>query len=123
MRVLVGYASRFGSTRDIAMRIADRLRTHGNEVDVRSVEEISSCDPYDAVVFGSGVYDGSWTAEATGLMRRHAAALAQKPVWLFTVGSFGDRHAPSRPEGRAHAQAERSDEPCTVPSTDPASRA
>ena len=25
-------------------------------------------------------------------MRRHAAALAQKPVGLFTVGSFGDRH-------------------------------
>ena len=92
MRVLIGYASRFGSTRDIAMRIADTIRTHGNEVDVRSVEEISDCDPYDAVVFGSGVYDGSWTAEATALMRRHAAAFAQKPVWLFTVGSFGDRH-------------------------------
>ena len=39
-----------------------------------------------------GCTTGSWTAEATALMRRHAAALAQKPVWLFTVGSFGDRH-------------------------------
>ena len=92
MRVLIGYASWFGSTRDIAMRIADTVRTHGNEVDVHSVEEISDFDRYDAVVFGSGVYDGSWTADATGLMRRHTAALAQKPVWLFTVGSFGDRH-------------------------------
>lgn len=71
------------------MRIADTISTHGNEVDVRSVEEISDCDPYDAVVFGSGVYDGSWTAKATALMRRHAAALTQKPVWLFTVGSSG----------------------------------
>ena len=26
------------------------------------------------------------------LMRRHAAVLARKPVWLFSVGSFGDRH-------------------------------
>jgi menaquinone-dependent protoporphyrinogen oxidase len=92
MRVLIGYASRFGSTRDIAMRIADTIRTHGNEVDVRSVEKISDLDAYDAVVFGSGVYDGSWTAEATALMRRHAVVLAQKPAWLFTVGSFGDRH-------------------------------
>ena len=25
-------------------------------------------------------------------MRRHAAVLARKPVWLFSVGSFGDRH-------------------------------
>jgi menaquinone-dependent protoporphyrinogen oxidase len=92
MRMLIGYASRFGSTRDIAIRIAGAVRTHGNEVDVRSVDEISDFDPYDAVVFGSGVYDGSWTTEATHLVRRHAAVLARKPVWLFSVGSFGDRH-------------------------------
>jgi menaquinone-dependent protoporphyrinogen oxidase len=91
-RVLIGYASRFGSTRDIANRIADAVRKDGSEVEVRSVEEISALDHYDAVVFGSGVYDGSWTAEATELMRRHAAVLAYKPVWLFSVGSFGDRH-------------------------------
>ena len=86
------YASRFGSTREIASRIADAVRTDGNDVDLRSVDEISDFDRYDAVVFGSGVYDGSWTAEATELMRRHAAVLARKPVWLFSVGSFGDRH-------------------------------
>ena len=38
------------------------------------------------------MYDGSWTVEATELMRRHAAVLACKPLWLFSVGSFGDRH-------------------------------
>jgi len=92
MRTLIGYASRFGSTRDIAVRIADTVRTHGIAVDVRSVDEIPNFDQYDAVVFGSGVYDGSWTAEATELMRRHAGVLALKPVWLFSVGSFGDRH-------------------------------
>jgi menaquinone-dependent protoporphyrinogen oxidase len=92
MRVLIGYASRFGSTRDIANRIADTVRTDGSDVDVRSVDEISDCDSYDAVVFGSAVYDGSWTPEATELMRRHAAVLARKPLWLFSVGSFGDRH-------------------------------
>lgn len=91
-RVLVGYASRFGSTREIAVRIADVIRTSGSEVDVRPVEDISDIDRYDAVVFGSGVYDGSWTPEATELMRRHAAILARKPLWLFSVGSFGDRH-------------------------------
>src|SRR6185295_20365749 len=92
MRVLIGYASRFGSTRDIALRIGDKLRTHGSDVDVRSVDEISDVDRYDAVVFGSGVYDGSWTVEATEFVLRDAAILARKPVWLFSVGSFGDRH-------------------------------
>jgi menaquinone-dependent protoporphyrinogen oxidase len=92
MQVLIGYASRFGSTRDIANRIANAVRTDGNDVDLCSVDEISDFERYDAVVFGSGVYDGSWTAEATELMRRHAAVLAGKPLWLFSVGSFGDRH-------------------------------
>ena len=93
MRVLVGYASRFGSTRDIAIRIADAVRTRGSsEVDVRSVEDISDIDRYDAMVFGSGVYDGSWTAEATALMRRYAGVFARKPLWLFSVGSLGDAH-------------------------------
>lgn len=91
MRVLVGYASRFGSTRDIAARIADAVRA-GSEVDLRPVDEIDDVEPYDAIVFGSGVYDGSWTAEATALMHRHAAVLARKPLWLFSVGSFGDSH-------------------------------
>jgi menaquinone-dependent protoporphyrinogen oxidase len=92
MRVLVGYASRFGSTRDIASRIAGGVGAHGRDVDLRSVDEISDFDHYDAVVFGSGVYDGSWTAQATELVRRHAGVLARKPLWLFSVGSFGDRH-------------------------------
>jgi menaquinone-dependent protoporphyrinogen oxidase len=92
MQVLIGYASRFGSTREIAYRIGDAIRTDGRDVDVCSVDEISDLGRYDAVVFGSGVYDGSWTAEATELMRRHPAVLARKPIWLFSVGSFGDRH-------------------------------
>ena len=92
MRVLIGYASRFGSTRDIAMRLAGKLRTHCREVDVLPVNEISDAGPYDAVVLGSGVYDGSWTAEATDFVQRQSAVLARKPVWLFTVGSFGDQH-------------------------------
>src|SRR3954469_2480781 len=81
MRVLVGYASRFGSTRDIAIRIADAVRARGNLVDVRSVDEISDFDRYDAVVFGSGVYDGSWTAEAAELMRWFS-------VWLPLVSQL-----------------------------------
>jgi menaquinone-dependent protoporphyrinogen oxidase len=92
MRVLVGYASRSGSTREVASRIASAIRTDGHDVDLRSVDEITNFDHCDAVVFGSGVYDGSWTADATELMRRHAAVLARKPVWLFSIGSFGDRH-------------------------------
>ena len=91
-RVLVSYASRFGSTREVATRIAERLRVRGCDVRVCSVEDDVPMDDYDAVVFGSGVYDGSWTAGANTFVRSQAARLAQKPVWLFSLGSFGDDH-------------------------------
>ncbi|MCC7010460.1 MAG: flavodoxin domain-containing protein [Acidobacteria bacterium] len=92
MRVLVGYASRFGSTKEIAAHIAERLRRAGVDADARDVLEIGDVAPYGAVVFGSGVYDGSWTPNATAWLRGHAAELTARPVWLFSVGSFGDRH-------------------------------
>ncbi len=91
-RVLVSYASRFGSTREVAIRIADRLRAQGHDVSVRPADEDVTVAGYDAVVLGSGVYDGSWTTDATALVRRQTTALAGKPVWLFSLGSFGDRH-------------------------------
>ena len=34
MRMLIGYASRFGSTRDIAIRIAGIVQARGTDVDV-----------------------------------------------------------------------------------------
>jgi menaquinone-dependent protoporphyrinogen IX oxidase len=54
MRVLVSYASRFGSAREIANRISAAVRTDGNDVDLRSADEIPDFDHSDAVVFGSG---------------------------------------------------------------------
>jgi len=104
MRMLIGYASRFGSTRDVAIRIGDTVRARGNDVDVRSIDEISDLDHYDAVVFGSGVYDGSWTAGANAFVRSQAGLLGHRPVWLFSLGSFTDPGADSRRSGRTHLQ-------------------
>jgi hypothetical protein len=50
--------------RDVATRIADRLRGHGHEVTVSAVDAATSVDGYDAVVLGSVVYDGAWTDDA-----------------------------------------------------------
>ena len=92
VRMLIGYASRCGSTPEIAIRIADTVRSHGIDVDVLSVDAISDFDHLMRWCSGAVCTDGSWTPEATELIRRHAAVLARKPVWFFSVGSFGDRH-------------------------------
>jgi menaquinone-dependent protoporphyrinogen oxidase len=88
--ILVAYASRHGATGEIAARIAGQLALSGAAVDLRRVDEVGEIDPYDAVVFGAPVYDQSWPPEAGRFVAEHGEALAARPLWLFSVGSFGD---------------------------------
>jgi menaquinone-dependent protoporphyrinogen oxidase len=89
--VLVAYASSHGSTKGVAERIAATLARRGHRVELRSADAVARVDAYDAVVFGSAVYDQSWLPEGERFARGNAEALAGRPVWLFSVGTFGDR--------------------------------
>jgi menaquinone-dependent protoporphyrinogen oxidase len=88
--VLVVYATRHGSTQQIAERIADRLRERSLDVTLRSAdradEEVAA---YDAAIIGSAVYAAHWLKDAAELVRRSGTALASRPVWLFSSGPLG----------------------------------
>jgi menaquinone-dependent protoporphyrinogen oxidase len=86
MTVLVGYASRNGSTRQVALEIGSRLREHGLDVDVRPLTGVGSVSGYAGVVLGSALYSGGWLPEAAEFLGRHADLLAEREVWTFTVG-------------------------------------
>lgn len=93
-RVLVVVASRFGSTRAIAERIAETIGACGVTVEVRSADEADGpgdVDGYGAFVIGSTVEAGHWLPAAADFVQRHEAALAAHPVWLFSSGPLGDR--------------------------------
>ena len=90
--VLVVYASAHGSTKEVAERIAARLSERGARVSVRPVDEADDIEAYDAVILGSAVYSQSWIPNASEFSRRNADVLADRRVWLFSVGSFGDTH-------------------------------
>lgn len=90
MSTLVSYASRHGATREIAERIAARIADSGQAVDLRHVDSVHTLDGFDAVVFGAPVYDQSWPPEADRFVAENRDALAVRPLWLFSVGSFGD---------------------------------
>ncbi len=51
--------------------------------------EVTSLDPYAAVVLGSAVYMGRWLGEARSFAQFHASALRTMPVWLFSSGPVG----------------------------------
>lgn len=90
-RVLVAYASKMGSTGEIAEAIGARLTERGCLAEVRSAETVESIDGYDAVVLGSAVYATRWRPEAVRFVRRHQARLAARPTWLFESGWLGKR--------------------------------
>jgi menaquinone-dependent protoporphyrinogen oxidase len=89
MRVVVTAASRHGATHEIATAIAVGLARRGVEAEARPSEELDSLDGYDAYVIGSAVYVGRWLDPARELVEAHAAALAERPVWLFSSGPLG----------------------------------
>ena len=89
MSILVAYASKHGATRGIAEHIAQTLRTRGREADVVPVDAVERLGAYDAVVLGSAMYYGSWMKEAVEFVQRNRAALAERPVWLFSSGPLG----------------------------------
>lgn len=83
--VLVTYATRAGSTGEVARAIGDALCEEGLTVDVRPVGEVADLSGYGAVVLGSPAYAGNWMGEATAFLEAHGGALAGLPVAYFTV--------------------------------------
>jgi menaquinone-dependent protoporphyrinogen oxidase len=88
--VLVAYASKRGSTAEIAEAIADKLRECGLDVDCVPADEVATLEPYDAVVLGSAVYIKHWRGDATRFLRRHADELSRRPFWVFSSGPVGE---------------------------------
>jgi menaquinone-dependent protoporphyrinogen oxidase len=93
--VLIATASRHGSTLDIGDEIGRVLVKRGLTVTDKPAEDVESVTEYDAVLLGSAVYAGHWLAQAVDFVKRHAAQLAQRPVWLFSSGPVGE---PAMPE-------------------------
>lgn len=90
MTVLVAYASKRGSTAEIAETIAATLRREGLGVCLERAEDVESLDPYDAVVLGSAVYMKRWRGDARHFLKKHRKAIRQKPFWVFSSGPIGD---------------------------------
>jgi menaquinone-dependent protoporphyrinogen oxidase len=111
MTVLVTYASKHGSTEEIAERIAATLRRSGIETDLQPVEAVRDVDPYAAVVLGSAIYYGSWLKEAREFAHRYETALAARPVWLFSSGPLGVEVKDAEPQPKEYAEFQQSMKP------------
>lgn len=98
MKAIIVYASKYGTTKGIAEFIAEKLRQHGTEAEVRHVDAVHNLGDYDAVVVGSAVYMMHWLKEAAEFVRRNLTVLANRPVWLFSSGPLGSSASVNDPE-------------------------
>ena len=84
-RILITYATKAGSTVDIAVAIGQTLYARGFLVDVKPVKENPVLKGYQAVLMGSAIRMGSWLPEAVDFVKTNQQALNKMPVALFTV--------------------------------------
>ena len=85
-RILLAYATRYGSTQEVAEIIASTLREAGFAVDIQPMQNVKALATYDAVVLGAAIYNARWHPDAHQFLSQHQEALSQRPVVIFALG-------------------------------------
>jgi len=89
-KILVAYASKYGSTAEIAQAVGKEIQAAGLPVEVKSVVDVDDPASYAGVVVGSAVYAGQWRKDAGQFLLDHEDELKELPVWLFSSGPTGE---------------------------------
>lgn len=89
-RVLVAYASKYGSTQEVAEAIAETLRENNLIVDLEPTRKVKSLEEYAAVVLGAPLYMVHWHKDAHKFLSWHREALTKLPVAVFALGPLND---------------------------------
>jgi menaquinone-dependent protoporphyrinogen oxidase len=85
-RILVAFATKHGSTPDVAEAVAEELRAGGAQVDVRPASLDGDLGSYQAVVLGAPMIFG-WHKDALRFIERHRAELATKTTVYFVMAA------------------------------------
>jgi menaquinone-dependent protoporphyrinogen oxidase len=88
--VLVAYATRSGSTKEVSEAVAATLREHGLAVEIQPMKAVSSLIGYHAVVLGAPLIMHHWHKDARRFLSRHHATLEKLPVAVFALGPVHD---------------------------------
>lgn len=87
-RILVTYATRAGSTAEVAESIAEVLRTTGATVDVLPIKAAPDLNDYEGVIVGSAIRMGHWLPEAVAFVKANRWILSYIPTAYFAVSAF-----------------------------------
>ncbi len=85
-KVLVAYASQYGSTQEVAEAISATLRESGPAIDLLPMKKVKSLAEYGAVVLGAPIYMGLLHKDMQRFLSLHQEALTQRPQAIFALG-------------------------------------
>jgi menaquinone-dependent protoporphyrinogen oxidase len=83
-RILVAYATKKGSTTEIAQAIGQELKASGHDADVAEMGTVTSLTGYNALVIGGPMYVGKIVGVGK-FVKRHFSELSGVPVAGFVV--------------------------------------
>ncbi len=84
-RILVTYATRAGSTAEVAAAIGKTLNKRGFAVDVKSVKDQPELKDYQAILMGSAIRMGNWLPEAVAYVKDNQESLKKLPFATFSI--------------------------------------
>ena len=84
--VLLAWATRYGSTEEVAHAIADDLLKQGFTVHAQPMPEVKSVERYDAVVLGFALYMSRIHKDARRFLTSYKEQLMRAPVAVFCLG-------------------------------------
>ena len=84
--VLVAFASKHGSTQDVATEVAGRLSARGIVAYTCPAADVSTLEGFDGVVLGSALYAGRLHADGRDFLRRFRGQLGTQPFAVFALG-------------------------------------
>lgn len=84
--ILIAYATKHGSTREVAEAVAATLHAQGLDVETLPAAQVDDPSRYDAVVLGGSLYTGRWHPDAVDFLKRHRPALETTPCAVFALG-------------------------------------
>jgi menaquinone-dependent protoporphyrinogen oxidase len=84
--VLVTYATRNGSTEEVARAVGETMRHDGLPVEIKPVKDVQALKPREAVVLCVPLYMGRLHRDARQFLSENRDALTKIPVALFVLG-------------------------------------
>ena len=98
-KILIVYGSRYGSTKEIAYKIAEKVEQFGIQVDIinahdKKVQKLVSLTNYNGLLIGTGIRIGKWVKQVEKFVIKNLDYLKSSNILIGFFVSSGEASFP-----------------------------